>query len=509
MRKIFSMFLAACLFVACGGGDDSGSNPGGGGTTPTPQPQSQINFSGSTTPAPTFSVEGGETAVTFTASDSWTASVANTRSGNWCSVNPTSGAAGSATITVKTTANDTPDDRSAVITLECGNASKTFTVSQKQKDALTVTQSRFEVSADGEVIKVEVKANINFEWSISQDAASWIENVETRALTTTVLSFNIKENTNSDSREGTITITSGEFSETITVCQAGFVPSMVISQKSYNVEAGASAIKVEVASNVNVEVYIPDSPWITENATRATSTHTYHFNIAENTTTSERTGKIVFLNTENALEETVTVTQAAGSDITFNGSVPEIAFEQKGGDAPVEFTASDPWTASVDKDWCSVSPASGEAGSATITVTAAANETSDERSAVVTLKCGNVTKTFTVSQKQKNMIEVPQSSFSVNSNGGVINIEVKSNIDYTYSVDKDAASWIKEVKTRALNSKVLSFEIDKNTATTERIGKITISNQENAIEKVITITQKGVEPVNPGGNIDDMPDNEL
>ncbi len=297
------------MLAACGGGDDPLKPENPFDPDPNPQPKSEIKFSGSTAPAPVFTSEGGSSTVSFTATDAWTASVANTRSENWCSVSPVSGAAGNATITITAQPNSTHDNRSAVITLKSGTAARAITVTQKQKDALTVTQNRFDVGEEGGSITIEVKANIQFEYKVDEASASWIKAVETRALSTTTLQFSVDENFDLASREGKITISSGNLSEIVTICQESGKPTIIFGQKNYLIESAQTTLKVEVSSNVDVAVSILDPEWITESATRAMSTHTYNFNIAENSGDTDRTGKIVFMNTENAFSDTVYVKQ--------------------------------------------------------------------------------------------------------------------------------------------------------------------------------------------------------
>ena len=150
--------MAMFAITACteGGGVDNGGDDDGQGSSA--QPQITLSMS-----AVDFTVDGGKSEILFTATEAWTAQVVNNRADDWCKIEPASGDAGDAKITVTTTANDTPDDRSASIIINAGTASKTINVSQKQKDALTVTSSRFEVDAAGGEVEIVVKSNVNFE----------------------------------------------------------------------------------------------------------------------------------------------------------------------------------------------------------------------------------------------------------------------------------------------------------------------------------------------------------
>ncbi len=68
----------------------------------------------------------------------------------------------------------------------------------------------------------------------------------------------------------------------------------------------------------------------------------------------------------------------------------------------VKFTTNQPWTADVTdtkaSSWLSVQPTSGTAGTVNLTVSAQPNPTTEEREALVTIKCGTATQKFSVRQ---------------------------------------------------------------------------------------------------------------
>lgn len=70
------------------------------------------------------------------------------------------------------------------------------------------------------------------------------------------------------------------------------------------------------------------------------------------------------------------------------------------GEASFSVTSNQDWTASADADWVSVDPATGKASdkAVKVAVTAEDNETTDARSATVTVKAGSLTKTVKVTQ---------------------------------------------------------------------------------------------------------------
>lgn len=227
---------------------------------------------------------------------------------SWCRPSKTTGQ-NNDVVAFNIDENNLSDDRNATYTFTCATESAKFVLTQKGKDALTVTKSKFEVSAQGEQIAVEVNANISFEYEIAQADKSWVSYVGTRAMTTSRLLFSISPNEETATREGTITITSEIGKETIKIYQFGASPALVLTQKEYIIPSDGQTIKVELNSNVDYEVAMPSVDWITESPTRAISTHTHYYTIASNTTYDNRSAKIHFFNKENNIDEIVEITQ--------------------------------------------------------------------------------------------------------------------------------------------------------------------------------------------------------
>lgn len=177
-----------------------------------------------------FLAEGGSEVVKFNSSHDWTTEVKSEQTPAWCTVTPKTGKSGDASFTVTASPSETPSDKSATITISAGTVNKVINVTQKQKDALTVTASKFEVESEGGEVSVEVKANIDFSYEISDSAKTWISYVETKAIKTSHLIFAVQPNEGGDPREGVITIKSGDLKEEIKVVQKEN-PKFILNQQ--------------------------------------------------------------------------------------------------------------------------------------------------------------------------------------------------------------------------------------------------------------------------------------
>jgi len=314
-NKLIELTLAAIMliFAACSGGDDNGGSNSGGNT----DPKSSVNI---TTSSPTVPQAGASTTVSFVVSGSWTAS----SNQSWCHVSPTSGNQGTTTITVTCDDNDTYDERNATVTIKCGNASSSITVTQKQKDALLVTSNKIEIEAAGGEATIEVKANVDYDYAVEESAKSWISIGGTRALTTKNIILNIAENESTSKREGKITISNSDFKEEVTVYQQGAAPSIVLTAKEFTVASIGETIKVELMSNTNYTIQMPNVKWITESAS---SSYTHYFKVEENTTYDSRSAEIIFKNEDNGIEEKVTVNQLQKDAIVLAKSSYGVGYE--------------------------------------------------------------------------------------------------------------------------------------------------------------------------------------
>lgn len=276
---------------------------------------------------PVIAQEGGTIIIPFTATGDWMVSLMNDRAESWITVTPVSGKAGDVLLSISATINDTYDERNATIVLKCGDDIENIVVTQKQKDALLLSSSKYEVEAKGGEISVEVQANISFEVEVKAD---WIQQANTRTLTNNILNFSVTPNDTGEQRKGEIIIKNGTLSETVMIYQ-GYEDFIILTQKEFTLPERGGMVDIEIRSTVDYDVKIPDDiKWITEIQSRAVSTHTRHYTVAPNESYDAREAKIVFYSLENeSLVDTVSIYQVQSGAILVARN--EYLFERKGG----------------------------------------------------------------------------------------------------------------------------------------------------------------------------------
>ena len=294
----------------------------------------------------TINAGGGSATISFESSGDWTVEPSNDRA-VWLGIQPESGPAGKAGVTVTAEPNETPDERSAVLRIKCGTATASVTVTQKQKDALTQTPSKTQFGAEGGSFTIEVKANI--EYSIETDV-DWIHRTSTRALVASETSFTVDKNEDTRKREGTVTVSSALGSERITIYQEAGAPSIILSSEKVAVSTRGGSFTVDVNSNVDATMSIASgAEWLNEVTSRSMSTHSYTFLAAPNEGYDTRVGKISFKNEQNKVEATVTVTQMQKDALVISQSVYDIG--AAGGRVSIEASTNVELDVSISEPW--------------------------------------------------------------------------------------------------------------------------------------------------------------
>lgn len=141
----------------------------------------------------------------------------------------------------------------------------------------------------------------------------------------------------------------------------------------------------------------------------------------------------------------------------------------------ITVTANKSWTSTINyndsqKDWCEYHPASmditNDMSMSTFTnvrLMIAQNTSGEERSATITITTGDISKSFTIKQKQNDVISLSTDLIKSNSNGGNYQIEVTSNIDYDVQIPTEHQDWVKfSNRTKAISTNNIEFTIAPN-----------------------------------------------
>lgn len=303
-----TLLLAFCVVFMCAGCSED-EEP----AVITPSVESETAFAEGVS----FASLGGEKTISFTTNKDWIIEMmpADGSTGTeWCTVTPSQGSAGDASVVIRIVENTGYDKRELSLTLRAGDLTYSINVSQNQKGGMLLPTTEYEVDSEGGTIQVEVQANVDYWVSITGNAVRWIhEAADNRALESEYRTYTIDAYSGYEPREGIITFHSFESTVddiSVRVLQNGSA-TLNIPQKEYVVSDEGGEITIEVQSNFECKVRMPQVDWIAEIPSTGTYDNAFHYEIAPNTTFESRQAELVFYDERETVQEVVVITQDA------------------------------------------------------------------------------------------------------------------------------------------------------------------------------------------------------
>lgn len=301
MKKILYFCVAACLLSACATAEIQVDT-----VNLTERYGEYAIIAAADNITLVFSDAEGSKIVKFTSAKPWTAEFEGEKP-EWLSFTPASGdetGKGKEAQVKLTVTQNGYDNRTAALCIKSEDKVVRFHIEQKQKDALTVTQSSFELPGEGGEIQIEVKSNISYTYEVS---STWIKPLSTKGLSTQILKFQVLPTDVQKERTATIKIGSpNRTPETVTVTQG---PKYHLdAPTSCSVADNRSDFIVRFDSNAKIVAECPDS-WIRQNTTYQSDGKSLQFTVDENPGLSARKGSIILKSDDDLVSATVKVTQ--------------------------------------------------------------------------------------------------------------------------------------------------------------------------------------------------------
>ena len=252
----------------------------------------------------------------------------------------------------------------------------------------------FEASS---ALEKTVSVTSNYDWTVSCPDA-WVTVSPATGTGNGSFKITVAENKTFDTRSSTVTVKANDKTATVKVSQLALTPSILVSPATLDVEAVGGAVSVDITSNAPWTVSVPaDGSWATPDVTSGEGSKKVTFTVAPNENFEARSVDVTF--TAQDKKATVKISQAAPAP-TLEVNPFAVMFDAESSSVELKVNSNAPWTISVDADWLTVEPVSGQ-GDATVILTVAENNVRTERAAVVTVKetVGNTEKTVNVSQE--------------------------------------------------------------------------------------------------------------
>lgn len=179
---------------------------------------------------------------------------------------------------------------------------------------LTIDTKIVNFKSEPSTREIVVKTSME-DWTttVQSDAQSWLQAIRRG----NVLSITVSKNSDFDTRTAELEVVAGSLSETISVQQLGTEPAILLSSDIFTVSADRTDITLEVTSNIEYEVVVPEeAAWIKEKPeTRSAEmvTEVFRFEVAWNTEEAERRAVLIVRQTDGELEKEILVIQKGQS----------------------------------------------------------------------------------------------------------------------------------------------------------------------------------------------------
>ena len=431
-----------------------------------------------------FPFSGDDASFTIMSNIGWTVS----SDAPWLTVSPVSGSK-DGVITVNAAANTTTSQKTAVITVYGGDIIRTINVTQAATPPVTsVSTNLLSFIQSGEEKTFSIESNTD--WTISYDQSSWFTVSPTNGSNNGTVKITAVENTTTGERTASITISGGGNTETINLIQAGVPFYLNVSTTTISVSAiknGNSMYPFNIESNTSWTVNKGSETWFAVSPTSGSNNSRVNITAQDNTTSKERTAKITVSGggierTIDVKQPTVTMTVSVNS-LTFPGSGEQKTFKIAASTSLLDWTVTSSATS-----WLTVSPASGSFNG-TITVTALANTSEEERTGTITVSGAGITHTINVIQEKFISLTVSQVSLAYTYASETQTFNITSNSKWT--VDNGSATWLTVSPASGSNNGIISVKAEANNSNNSRSAIITISA--GSMTRTINVTQSAAE----------------
>lgn len=172
-----------------------------------------------------------------------------------------------------------------------------------------LTENEYNLTSSEQVIKVELKSNVNVKMSIPS-SCKWVYEEATKSLSTNSYYLVVEKNESYDDRAVEIVFSNkaNDLREVVRISQSAN-ETIIIPVTEYTVNSNGENFTVKVESSIDYNINIVDT-WISEVVTRAIEENAHTF-AAEPLPDglNSRIGQIQFVHHESGVSETITVTQ--------------------------------------------------------------------------------------------------------------------------------------------------------------------------------------------------------
>lgn len=342
--------------------------------------------------------------------------------------------------------------------------------------------------SEGGSFSVSLSSPLSWEMSVLNDRAKdWISfSKSSGAEGDYEVKVSVAANKEYDSREATVRIkTSGDDVFDIVVSQkCAEALTASASRNDFTAEGGTLTITVNANIDFTYQISADCADWVSEVTTKALTTTTLNFAIAENKRVSARSGSVVISSSKG--KETIRINQAAfiPSIVVSKTQVPMGA---EGGEFSVDVTSNMDATVTVNVPWIHET-ATKSTSTNSFSFSVDPSSEYESRIGTVTFAAGGVTQQVKVEQQPQTALMISMSEYTADAAGENIEVIATSNQPVS-AVASDP--WLSVITTKSLIETQMVIGILPNTSLSERSGTVTFTSGDGTKSQVLKVKQHG------------------
>ncbi|MCP3693720.1 MAG: BACON domain-containing protein, partial [Planctomycetaceae bacterium] len=416
-----------------------------------------------------FAADGGNFTLNVTSNASWSWS----DNATWLTSSERTTQDGNQSFSYSLAANPSTQSRSATITFTAGNITRSHIVTQEGATAtLALSPTSRSIAAEGGNFTFNITSNTSWNWS---DNASWLTSSEaTTQSGNQIFTYSVAANPSTQSRSATITITAGNITRSHTVTQEGAGNALALSPTSRSIVAVGGNFTFNVTSNTSWN-WSDNAAWLTSNeATAQSGNQGFSYSVAANTSTQSRSATITI--TAGNITRIHTVTQE-GVPATLVLSPDSRSISAGGGNATFNVSSNTSWSWSDNATWLTSSETTTQDGAQAFFYFVAANNSTQPRSATITITAGNTIRIHTLTQAAGLEVDpaLDPAEAVADAAGGELSFAVNlaDGVDWTA---ESAAEWLTITgNSTGTGPGTVIYTVNRNSTTEEREGQIRVT----------------------------------
>lgn len=424
-------------------------------STPFTVTQAPANINASTAPL-VFENTAGRMEISVKSEANWVASTSD----SWIEVSPTSGSAGTSTLSINVSPNTSMNERSGNVILSVGGKQRIQIPVRQRGIYIETKQTDLAFEATGGKNIIDVQSNTT--WTVASKP-DWVSVDPTNGMDNGTITVTAQDNPYTTSRTGVIRLTQeGVNIETlVNVTQKGKTFDVNTTTLNFGDKEETQTVSIETDGTWSVTT---SNSWIKVSPTSATGSSELAITVDENTNDNDRSGSVTVTMGDKSAK--INIVQK-GKYFTVDNSI--LTYTSKGGNMEVTVTTNDQWTAKVEgSSWLSLSATNGN-GNAKLNVTASDNPSVNSRTGSIIIETVNGQRVKIIVKQNARYLTVDTNELLFYSKGGTSN-PITVSTDGTFSISTQD-SWI------SISQEEHTFRVtaSENKGTDARFGKVTLT----------------------------------